>query len=111
MAKRLLAGAWSKHGVLPGFGLSLGFVLLYMGLLVLLPLSGLVAKAAGVGMNEFWRIATDPRALAAYRLSFGTSMAAAVVNVFFGVLVAWVLVRYSFSGRKLMDALIDLPFA
>lgn len=111
MTKRILSGSWSKRGVLPGFGLTLGFVLLYMGLLVLLPLSALIAKAAGLGPSEFWRIATDPRALAAYRLSFSTSMAAAVVNVFFGVLVAWVLVRYSFPGRKLMDALIDLPFA
>lgn len=111
MAKRVQAGSWSKRGVLPGFGLTLGFVLLYMGLLVLLPLSALIAKAAGLGLSEFGRIATDPRALAAYRLSFSTSMAAAVVNVFFGVLVAWVLVRYSFPGRKLMDALIDLPFA
>lgn len=102
---------FSKRGVLPGFGPSLGFALLYLGLLVLLPLSALAIKAGGLGLSDFFRIATEQRALASYKLSFGTSLAAALVNVFFGVLVAWVLVRYSFPGRKLADALIDLPFA
>jgi len=100
-----------KRGVLPGFGLSLGYTLLYLAFLVLLPLGALVIKAGGLGPAEFWRVATDPRAMAAYRLSFGVSLLAAAANSVFGVLVAWVLVRYSFPGRDLADALVDLPFA
>ena len=100
-----------KRGVLPGFGLSLGYTLLYLAFLVLLPLCALVIKAGGLGPAEFWRVATDPRAMAAYRLSFGVSLLAAAANSVFGVLVAWVLVRYSFPGRDLADALVDLPFA
>jgi len=100
-----------KRGVLPGFGLSLGYTLLYLAFLVLLPLCALIFKAGGLGFTEFWRVATDPRAMAAYRLSFGVSLFAAAANSVFGVLVAWVLVRYSFPGRDLADALVDLPFA
>jgi sulfate/thiosulfate transport system permease protein len=100
-----------KRGVLPGFGLSLGYTILYLALLVLLPLSALVFKAAGLGPSEFWRVATDERAVEAYKLSFGTSLAAASANSIFGVLLAWVLVRYPFPGRRLADALVDLPFA
>lgn len=100
-----------RGGVLPGFGISLGYTLLYLGLLVLLPLSALAVKAADLGPAEFFRVATDPRAMASYYLSFGTAFAAAAINVFFGVLVAWVLVRYSFPGKRLADALVDLPFA
>jgi len=100
-----------KRGVLPGFGLSLGYTLVYLAFLVLLPLCALVIKAGGLGPAEFWRVATDPRAMAAYRLSFGVSLLAAAANSVFGVLVAWVLVRYSFPGRDLADALVDLPFA
>jgi sulfate/thiosulfate transport system permease protein len=100
-----------KRGVLPGFGLSLGYTLLYLGCLVLLPLTALIIKAGGLGPAEFWRVATDERALVAYRLSFGTSIGAAIVNAVFGVVLAWVLVRYDFPGRRLADALVDLPFA
>jgi len=102
---------FKKRGVLPGFGLSLGYTLLYLAFLVLLPLSALIWNAAGLGLSEFWRVATDERAVAAYKLSFGASLAAAVVNAVFGVLLAWVLVRYQFPGRRLADALVDLPFA
>ncbi|MET0409741.1 MAG: sulfate ABC transporter permease subunit CysT [Polyangiaceae bacterium] len=101
----------SKRGVLPGFGLSLGYTVLYLCALVLLPLSALAIKAAGLGPSELWRVATDERALAAYRLSFGTSLLAALINAVFGLLVAWVLVRYQFPGRRLADAIVDLPFA
>ena len=102
---------FKKRGVLPGFGLSLGYTLLYLAFLVLLPLSALIWNAAGLGLSEFWHVATDERAVAAYKLSFGASLAAAVVNAVFGVLLAWVLVRYQFPGRRLADALVDLPFA
>jgi sulfate transport system permease protein len=100
-----------KRGVLPGFGLSLGYTLLYLAFLVLLPLSALAIKAGGLGPSEFLRVATEPRALAAYQLSFGLSLLAAATNCVFGLLIAWVLVRYSFPGRELADALVDLPFA
>jgi sulfate transport system permease protein len=100
-----------KRGVLPGFGLSLGYTLLYLAFLVLLPLCALALKAGGLGPSEFWRVATEPRAVAAYELSFGVSLLAAAANSVFGVLVAWVLVRYTFPGRELADALVDLPFA
>lgn len=101
----------AKRGVLPGFGLSFGYTLFYLAFLVLLPLGALVLAAQGLGFAEFWRVATDERALAAYRLSFGASLLAALANAILGVLVAWVLSRYSFPGRQLCDALIDLPFA
>jgi sulfate transport system permease protein len=100
-----------KRGVLPGFGLSLGYTLLYLAFLVILPLSALILRAQGLGLAEFWRVATDDRAMAAYRLSFGASLFAALTNAVMGVLVAWVLTRYTFPGRQLADALIDLPFA
>lgn len=100
-----------KRGVLPGFGLSLGYTVFYLAFLVLLPLGALVLSAQGLGLTEFWRVATDERALAAYRLSFGASLLAALVNAVIGVLVAWVLTRYTFPGQRLCDALIDLPFA
>src|SRR3954452_14344157 len=100
-----------KRGVLPGFGLSLGYTLLYLAFLVLLPLCALALKAGGLGPTEFWRVATEPRAVASYQLSFGISLLAAAAHSIFGVLVALVLVRYSFPGRELADALVDLPFA
>jgi sulfate transport system permease protein len=100
-----------KGGVLPGFGLSLGYTVVYLGLLVLLPVSALVIHAAGLGFGGFLEKALEPRALVAYRLSFGIAFFAALVNAGFGVLLAWVLVRYRFPGRKLVDAMIDLPFA
>lgn len=100
-----------RRRVLPGFGLTLGVTLLYLSLLVLLPLAGLVLKAASLSWAEFRAAAATPRALAAYRLSFGASFVAALVNAVFGLVVAWVLVRYRFPGRRLVEALVDLPFA
>jgi sulfate transport system permease protein len=100
-----------KRSVIPGFSLSLGFTIAYLGLIVLIPLSALVLKSAGLGWQDFWRLALDERTLSALRLSFLTAFAAALVNVVFGVLTAWVLVRYDFPGRRIVDALIDLPFA
>jgi sulfate transport system permease protein len=100
-----------KPSVIPGFGLALGFALTYLSLVVLIPLAGLVFKTASLGWPEVWRIASDPRTVAALRTSFGLSLAAAAINAIFGLIVAWVLVRYEFPGRKLLDAFIDLPFA
>jgi sulfate transport system permease protein len=100
-----------KPSVLPGFGLTLGFALTYLSLIVLIPLAALVLRTAELGWPEIWRIATDPRTLAALRVSFGISFLAAAINAVFGLIVTWVLVRYRFPGRKLLDAFIDLPFA
>ena len=100
-----------RRSVLPGFGLSLGFTLAYLSLLVLLPLSTIFVKSAGLGWSGFWEAATTARVLASYKVSFGTALAAAALNAIFGFLVAWVLVRYPFPGRKLIDAMVDLPFA
>ena len=99
------------RAVLPGFGLTLGCSLLYLGLIVLIPLSALVLRTLSLSWPQFWEAVTSPRVLASYRLTFGASFIAAVVNAVFGLLVAWVLVRYSFPGRKIVDALVDLPFA
>jgi sulfate transport system permease protein len=101
----------TQRSVLPGFGLTLGFTLAYLGLLVLIPLAGLFLKSASLGLDAFVAAVASPRALAAYRLSFGASFAAAGVNAGMGLVVAWVLVRYRFPGRGLVDALVDLPFA
>jgi sulfate transport system permease protein len=101
-----------KHAnVLPGFKLSLGYTLFYLGLIVLIPLAAVVWKASSLTWAEFIHTVTSPQALAAYRLTFGASFCAAVVNAFFGLLVAWVLVRYDFFGKKFVDAIVDLPFA
>lgn len=100
-----------KRSVIPGFSLSLGFTIAYLGLIVLIPLGALVLKSAGLGWQDFWQLALDERTVSALRLSFLTAFAAALVNVVFGVLTAWVLVRYDFPGRRIVDALIDLPFA
>jgi sulfate transport system permease protein len=100
-----------KQSVLPGFGLSLGFTVAYLSLLVLIPLGVTFARAASLSWPEFWRIVAAPRALASYRLSFGASLVAALVNALFGLVVAWVLARYKFPGRRWVDALVDLPFA
>ncbi len=97
--------------VIPGFGLALGFTLTYLTLLVLIPLSALVLRSSSLGWEEFVRLALDPRVLAALRLSFGASFFAALINAVFGLLIAWVLVRYDFPGRRFVDAVIDLPFA
>jgi sulfate transport system permease protein len=100
-----------RPSVLPGFGLALGFTLVYLSLIVLIPLGGLILRTASLGPSEIFRIVTDPRTVAALRLSFGTAVVAALVNVVFGVIIAWVLVRYRFPGRRLLDAFVDLPFA
>lgn len=97
--------------VLPGFGLTLGFTLAYLSLIVLLPLSTIFAKSVGLGWDHFWSTVTAPRVLAAFRLTFGASLLAAAVNAVFGLLVAWVLTRYRFPGRRVIDGLVDLPFA
>src|SRR5689334_24219540 len=97
--------------ILPGFGLSLGFTLFYLGLLVLVPLGALVVKTTQLSWAEFWRTVTDPVVVASYRLSFQASFAAALINGVFGLVVAWVLVRYSFPGRRILDAVVDFPFA
>jgi len=102
---------FSKPSVVPGFGLALGFTLAYLTLIILIPLSGLAWRSAALGWSEFWAIATDPRVVNSLELSFGASLIAAAVNVVFGSIVAWVLVRYRFPGRRIVDAMVDLPFA
>jgi sulfate transport system permease protein len=97
--------------VLPGFGLTLGYALVYLSLIVLLPLACLLLKSTSMTWDRFWSTVTDPRVVASYKLSFGASLAAAAINTVFGLLVTWALVRYRFPGRKLIDALVDLPFA
>ena len=97
--------------VLPGFGLCMGFTLGYMSLIVLIPLSAVFFKASSLGPEGFWAAATSPRVVASYKLSFGASLLAAAINVVFGLMLAWSLVRYSFPGRRIVDALVDLPFA
>ncbi|GLS33945.1 sulfate transport system permease protein [Mesorhizobium albiziae] len=97
--------------VIPGFGLTLGFSLAYLTLIILIPLSGLVWRTASLGWTDFWTIAFDRRTLKALEISFGTALIAAAVNVVFGTIVAWVLVRYNFPGRRIVDAMVDLPFA
>lgn len=103
--------SFKKPSVIPGFGLTLGFTLFYLGLIVLIPLAGLVFKTMEMSWQDFVNTVTDPRVLAAFKISFGVSLAAAVINAVFGLIVAWVLVRYTFPGRKLVDAMVDLPFA
>jgi sulfate transport system permease protein len=100
-----------RRGVLPGFGPGLGITLFYAGLLVLLPLTVLVLKASALGPSDLLRLVSDPRTVAAFKLTFGASAVAALVNAVFGLVLAWVLVRYEFVGKSLVDALVDLPFA
>ena len=102
---------FKKPSVIPGFGLALGFTLTYLSLIVLIPLGALVLKTTSLGWPEFWGIAANPRTLAALKVSFGISLLAACVNAVFGMIVAWVLVRYRFPGRRVLDAIVDLPFA
>lgn len=102
---------WRQPSVLPGFGLSFGFTLAWLTLIVLIPLATIFLKAAGLGWAEFVEVGFSERALAAYRLSFGTAAAAGLVNAVFGLVVAWVLVRYNFPGKQVVSALVDLPFA
>lgn len=103
--------AFRKRSVIPGFGITFGFTVAWLSLIVLIPLSAVFIKTAGLSWAEFVDVALSGRALAAYRLTFGASLAAAVLNAFFGLLVAWVLVRYDFPAKRIVDALVDLPFA
>jgi sulfate transport system permease protein len=100
-----------KPSALPGFGITFGFAVTYLSLIVLIPLTVLVARAADLGLDGIWRVATTPRVLAALEVSFFISAAAALVNALFGTITAWVLVRYEFPGKRLLDAAVDLPFA
>ncbi len=100
-----------KHRVIPGLGLSLGITITWLSLIILIPLAALFIKAAGLGPGEWWSILTSPRVIAAAKLTFGASAAAAAASVVLGLLVAWVLVRYRFPGRRFLDAIVDLPFA
>lgn len=100
-----------SSSVLPGFGPALGFTVFWLSLIVLIPLSAAFIKTFELTWNEFWHVVTAPRVLASYKLSFGASLIGALLNVIFGLIVAWVLVRYEFSGKKIVDALVDLPFA
>ncbi len=104
-------GARGSKRVLPGFTLSLGFTVAYLSLVVLIPLSALVLNTLAMDWDKFWSTVSAPRVLAAYRLSFGASLVAAAINAVFGTILAWVLVRYRFPGKKLLDAFVDLPFA
>ena len=97
--------------VLPGFGLSLGYTLAYLSLIILIPLSAVFIKTATMDFDRFWSVVTSDRVVASYKLSFGMSLLAAAINMVFGLLLAWSIVRYSFPGKKIVDALVDLPFA
>src|SRR5882672_6215334 len=100
-----------KYNSLPGFGLTMGFTLFYLCLIVLIPMGGMVIKVFGMTWTEFWHSTTTPRAIAAYELTFGASFAAAAINAVFGTILAWVLVRYHFPFKRFIDALVDIPFA
>ena len=111
MAHHHLLARLREPSVIPGFALTLGFTVAALSLIVLIPLSALVLRAASIGPVGFWAIASDPRTLAALRLSFGAALIAAAVNTVFGLLLSWILVRYRFPGRRFIDAAVDLPFA
>ena len=100
-----------SNSVLPGFGLSLGYTLVYLSLIVLIPLAAVFVKSSSLGFEQFWNVVTAPTVVASYKLSFGASLLAAAINAVFGLMLAWALVRYSFPGKRLVDALVDLPFA
>ncbi|WP_018986587.1 sulfate ABC transporter permease subunit CysT [Methylophilus methylotrophus] len=105
-----MASHKKKH-LLPGFGLSLGYTLVYLSLIVLIPLAAVFIRTTELSLHEFWAVVTTPRVVATYKLTFGASLLAALINLIFGLLTAWVLVRYQFFGKKVLDALVDLPFA
>src|SRR2546430_1128014 len=114
MAGRILSAAMisgKKFNALPGFRLTMGFTLFYLSIIVVIPMIALFLKASELSWSEFYRVATTPRAIAAYQLTFGASFIAALVNALFGTILAWVLVRYEFPGKRLIDALVDFPFA
>lgn len=106
-----VVGRWKSPSVLPGFGLTLGYSLTYLSIVVLLPLAALLVRPLELGLEGLWAMVTEPRVLASLRLSFGAALIAAAINGVFGLLIAWVLVRYSFPGKRILDAMIDLPFA
>jgi sulfate transport system permease protein len=101
----------SRKNILPGFGLSLGYTLLYLSLIVLIPLAAAFIRTTELSWQEFWDVVTAPRVVASYKLTFGASLIGALLNAVFGLLTAWILVRYTFPGKKIVDALVDLPFA
>jgi sulfate transport system permease protein len=106
-----MSNKFKKRNVLPGFGLTMGYTLLYLSLIVLIPLAALFLKTAEMGWDQFWKAAWNPRVIASYKLTFGASLIAATVNAIVGFIVAWTLVRYRFPGRRLLDAMVVLPFA
>lgn len=106
-----MAFAVKQHSVLPGFGITMGFTLFYLGFILLLPIAGLLLYTAQMSWDDFWRAVSARQVVASYKLSFGASLIAACINLVFGALVAWVLVRYRFAGKRIIDALVDLPFA
>ncbi len=108
---KLLSREKSRRRIIPGFGLSMGITLTYLGLIVLIPLTTIFFKSAGMGWADFWKAISAPQVVASYRVTFGISFLAASVNAVFGFIVAWILTRYRFPGRKILDALVDLPFA
>ncbi len=110
-AETLPRSGWRRASVIPGFGLTFGITLAWLGLIVLIPLTTIFLRAAGLGWDGFVSVGLSPRAMAAYRLSFGAAAAAAAINAVFGLLIAWILARYEFPGKKLVDAVVDLPFA
>jgi len=111
MSRNMFKFRLKQHSVLPGFGFTMGFTVIYMSLIVLIPLAGLVLKTTSMGWSEFFDTIFDLRALASYRLSFGAAVLSAMINAVFGFILAWVLVRYTFPGKKIIDAVVDLPFA
>jgi len=100
-----------KNTIIPGFSLTLGYTMLYLSIIVLIPLSMVFFNTLSMSWSEFWETIAHPRAVASYKLSFGTALAAGIVNVIFGTIIAWVLVRYQFPGKRIVDGLVDLPFA
>jgi sulfate transport system permease protein len=100
-----------QHSVLPGFGITLGFTVFYLSVVVLIPLSGLFFQSADLTLSQFFDVVTEERVMHSYRVTFGSALFAAITNCFFGMIVAWVLVRYQFPGKKIIDAMVDLPFA
>src|ERR1700747_2848045 len=106
-----MSRTFHQHSILPGFGLTMGFTVFYLSLIVLIPLGATFLKTFSAGWGHFWETVTGARALASYRLSIGASLIAAAINSVLGLLAAWVLVRYEFPGKRIVDALVDLPFA
>ncbi|MFC0558869.1 sulfate ABC transporter permease subunit CysT [Halalkalibacter alkalisediminis] len=109
--EKTLTIKWKQHSILPGFGISLGFTMMYLGFIILLPLSMIFINTMAMDWGDFWHTVTEPRVMASYKLSFGAALAAGLINAVFGLLIAWVLVRYEFPGKRFIDGLVDLPFA